>query len=93
MLLALAIAAVLLLRATNEAHRFVLPFGLHIVVLSVGAPLTLFVAFNLWAYMTKGIVETAGGTLAVIQNWALTSGGLILFTSFYWLTTRAIELT
>ncbi|MCM4078452.1 hypothetical protein [Paractinoplanes hotanensis] len=71
-----------LLRAALKADFVVVPAWFPVTVLSFAVPLALFVSVLVWTNLTKRIVESYGGLVTVVRNWAMTSGWLILVLSY-----------
>ncbi|NYF59940.1 hypothetical protein [Micromonospora purpureochromogenes] len=80
--LAVMFAGLSLVRAAINADLIVAPGGRAVTVLSIAVPLALFFAFLVWSNLTKGIIEAYDGTVAIVRNWAVSCGGLILFLSY-----------
>ena len=82
LLLALVFGLLSLTRAAIQADLITPPAWLPVTVLSFAVPLALVVTFVAWSNLTKGLVEGYGGMVAVVRNWAMTCGWLILFLSY-----------
>ena len=82
LLLAVGLALLSSIRAAIAADAITAPSWLPVRMLSVVVPVALFVSFGLWANVTKRIVVGAGGMVAVVRNWAMSLGALILFLAY-----------
>ncbi|MCY1144362.1 hypothetical protein OWR29_40745 [Actinoplanes sp. Pm04-4] len=71
-----------LVRAAIAADVFTPPAGLPVTALSYAVPLALFVAFVVWANVTRSVVEGLGGVVQVVQNWAISVPTLVIFLSY-----------
>nr|WP_221383050.1 hypothetical protein [Actinoplanes polyasparticus] len=71
-----------LLRAALKSDLVAVPAWFPVTVLSFAVPLALFVSVLVWTNLTKRIVESYGGLAAVVRNWVMTSGWLILVLSY-----------
>ncbi|MFC0564824.1 hypothetical protein ACFFHU_11850 [Plantactinospora siamensis] len=72
-------AGLSLIRAAIDAHLLAAPSGRTVLVLAAVAPAALFLAFAALARATNRLVETR---FSIVRNWALSSGGLVLFLAY-----------
>jgi hypothetical protein len=82
LLAAVVLAALSLLRAAIGADLITSPDGLPVTALAIAVPALLLVTFGVWSNVTKGVVEGYGGMVAVVRNWAVSAGSLILFLAY-----------
>ncbi|MGC1209966.1 MAG: hypothetical protein WA890_01695 [Micromonospora sp.] len=75
-------AGLSLVRAAIIADLIISPSSQAVTVLSIAVPLTLFFAFLAWSNRTKRVIDSHDCPVAIVRNWAVSCGSIILFLSY-----------